>query len=59
MADVTLSTLFILFLPFLLSLAGQGAMAKMLSLVTSILGLLLSVKEYGACFPGSPARRWP
>ena len=51
MADVTLSTLFILFLPFLLSLAGQGAMAKMLSLVTSILGLLLSVKEYGAVLP--------
>ena len=51
MADVTLSTLFILFLPFLLSLAGQGAMAKMLTLVTSILGLLLSVKEYGAVLP--------
>ena len=51
MADVSLATLFILFLPFLLSLAGQGAMAKMLTLVTSILGLLLSVKEYGAVLP--------
>jgi hypothetical protein len=51
MADVTLATLFILFLPFALSLAGQGGMAKMLTLVTSILALLLSVKEYGAVLP--------
>ena len=51
MADVTLGTLFIMFLPFLLSLAGQGGMAKMLTLVTSILGLLLSVREYGAVLP--------
>jgi hypothetical protein len=48
MADVSLSTLFILLLPFLVSLAGQGGMAKMLTLVTSIPALLLSVKEYGA-----------
>jgi len=51
MAAVTLGTLLILFLPFLLSLAGQGGMAKMLCLVTSILALLLSVKEYGAVLP--------
>lgn len=48
MADVTLAALFILFLPFLLALAGQGGMAKLFTLVTSILGLLLSVREYGA-----------
>jgi hypothetical protein len=51
MADVTLATLFIMFLPFLMSLLGQGGMAKMLTLVTSILGLLLSVREYGAVLP--------
>ena len=52
MADVSLSTLFILLLPFLVSLAGQGGMAKMLTpLVASILALLLSVKEYGAVLP--------
>ena len=51
MTNVTLATLFIVFLPFVLSLAGQGGMAKMLTLVTSILGLLLSVKEYGAVLP--------
>ena len=51
MADVTLAMLFILFLPFLLSLAGQGGIAKLLTLVTSILGLLLSVQEYGAVLP--------
>ena len=46
-----MATLLILFLPFLLSLFGQGAMAKMLTLVTSILALLLSVREYGAVLP--------
>ena len=51
MADVSLTTLFIIFLPLLMSLAGQGGMAKMLTLITSILGLLLSVKEYGAVLP--------
>jgi len=51
MADVTLTTLFILSLPFLLSLAGQGGMAKLLTLVTGILSLLLSVREYGAVIP--------
>ena len=51
MAAITLSMLFIMFLPFLISLAGQGGMAKMLSLITSILALLLSVREYGAVLP--------
>jgi len=51
MADVTLGTLLILFLPFLLSLFGQSAQAKMLCLISSILGLLLSVEEYGAVMP--------
>ena len=50
MADVTLTTL-ILFLPFLLSLAGQGAMPKLLTLYTSILALLLRVDVYGAELP--------
>jgi len=51
MADVTPAAFFITFLPFLLSLAGQGGMAKLLTLVTSILALLLSVQEYGAVLP--------
>ena len=51
MADVTLTTLFILFLPFLLSFFGQGGMAKLLTLYTSILALLLRVDVYGAELP--------
>jgi len=51
MADVALGTVVILFLPFLLSLFGRGGMAKMLTLVTSLLALLLSVREYGAVLP--------
>ena len=51
MADVSFATLFIMFLPFLVSLCGQGGMAKMLTLITSILALLLSVQEYGAVLP--------
>jgi hypothetical protein len=45
------ATLLVLFLPFLLSLAGRATMAKMLCLVTSLLALLLSVKPYGAVLP--------
>jgi hypothetical protein len=48
---VTTGTLLILFLPFLLSLIGQGAMAKMLCLVASLLALLLSVEDYAAVLP--------
>ena len=51
MAQVTLSTLLILFLPFMLSLVGRGGMAKMLTLITSLLALLLSVRQYGAVLP--------
>lgn len=51
MADISLAALLLIFLPFLMSLAGQGGMAKMLTLVTSILGLLLSVRAYGAVLP--------
>jgi len=43
--------LFVLFLPFRLSLFGQSAVAKMLCLVTSILAMLLSVEPYGAGLP--------
>ena len=51
MSTVTIGTLLIIFLPFLLSLVGQGRQAKMLCLISSILGLLLSVSEYGAVMP--------
>jgi hypothetical protein len=51
MTGVVAGKLLILFLPFLLSLFGRGAMAKMLCLVTSILALLLSVRDYGAVLP--------
>jgi hypothetical protein len=51
MSAVTIGTLLIIFLPFLLSLFGQSAEAKMLCLTSSILGLLLSVDEYGAVMP--------
>jgi hypothetical protein len=51
MTAATAGTLLVLFLPFLLSLAGQSGMAKMLCLMTSVLGLLLSVEEYGAVLP--------
>jgi hypothetical protein len=51
MSAVTIGTLLIVFLPFLLSLAGQSSMARMLCLILSILALLLSVGEYGAVMP--------
>ena len=51
MSAVTTGTLLIIFLPFLLSLFGQGRQAKMLCLISSILGLLLSVEEYGPVMP--------
>ncbi len=53
MTAATAGTLLVLFLPFLLSLAGQGGMAKMLCLMTSVLALLLSVKECAAVLPWS------
>ena len=51
MSAVTMGTFLIIFLPFLVSLFGQSVQAKMLCLITSILGLLLSVEEYGAVMP--------
>ena len=51
MTAVVAAKLLLLFLPFLLSLFGKGAMAKMLCLVTSILAVLLSVSDYGAVLP--------
>ena len=41
MADISTATLLLLFLPFLLSLAGQGFMARFTCLLTSVLSLLL------------------
>lgn len=51
MATLTTAKLLVLFLPSLLSLAGQGGIPKLLCLVTSILALLLSVEPYGAALP--------
>jgi hypothetical protein len=51
MSAIGTGTLLILFVPFLLSLAGQAGMPKMLCLVASVLALLLSVKPYGAVLP--------
>jgi hypothetical protein len=48
---MTVVELFVLFLPFLLSLFGQSAVAEMLCVVTSILAMLLSVEPYGAGLP--------
>lgn len=44
-------TLLVLFLPFLLSLAGKAGMPRLLCLVTSVLALLLSVEPYRAVLP--------
>jgi len=51
MTAAVAGTLVVLFLPFLLSLAGQGGMPKMLCFVASLLALLLSVREYAAVLP--------
>jgi hypothetical protein len=51
MSVAAAATLLVLFLPFLLSLAGGATMPKMLCLVTSLLALLLSVQPYGAVMP--------
>ena len=48
---MTALTLFVLFLPFLLSLFGSSSQAKMICLVTSIMAMLLSVEPYGAVLP--------
>ena len=51
MTAAAAGTLLVLFLPFILSLAGQSGMAKMLCLITSVLALLVSVREYAAVLP--------
>jgi hypothetical protein len=51
MSAAAAATLLVLFLPFLLSLAGRATMPKMLCLVSSLLSLLLSIKPYGAVIP--------
>ena len=51
MTAVTAGTVLILFLPFLLSLAGKAGTPRVLCLVTSILALLLSVEPFGAGLP--------
>jgi hypothetical protein len=51
MSAIGTGTLLILFLPFLVSLAGEAPMPKMLCLVMSILALLLSVEPYRAELP--------
>jgi len=51
MSATAAATLLVIFLPFLLSLAGRATMPKMLCLVSSLLALLLSVKPYGAVMP--------
>ena len=48
---MTLVTVGTLVVPFLPLLAGRGGLAKMLCLVTGILALLLSVREYAAVLP--------
>ena len=48
---MTLGMLILLFLPFLLSLAGQAGTPKMLCLVGSLLALLLSFDFYRAGLP--------
>ena len=51
MTVMTAGTLLVLFLPFLLSLAGQAGQPKMLCLVTTLLALLLSFDPYRATLP--------
>jgi hypothetical protein len=48
MTALTAGTLLVLFLPFLLSLAGQAGTPMVLCFVTSMLAMLLSVGEFGA-----------
>jgi hypothetical protein len=45
------SLLLVLLMPFLVSLAGQAAIPKLLCLVASLLALLLSLDNYAAVLP--------
>jgi hypothetical protein len=51
MTAATATLLLIIFLPFLLSLAAEVAMPKVLCFVASLLALLLSVEPYRAVLP--------
>ena len=51
MTALTAGTLLVLFLPFLLALAGQAGTPKVLCFLTSLLAMLLSVREFGAVLP--------
>ena len=51
MTIATSASLFLIFLPFLLALAGKAPMPKMLCLVASLLALLVSVEPGRAIFP--------
>ena len=51
MIDMTIGTLLLLYLPFLVSLAGQPGTPKVLCLLSSLLAMLLSVREFGAVLP--------
>lgn len=51
MPVMTASFLLLLFLPFLLSLAGTAPAAKQICFITSLLSLLMSVEPYGAVMP--------
>jgi hypothetical protein len=53
MIAVAAGALLVLFLPFLLSLAGQATMPKVLCLVASLLALLLSVDKFAVVLPWS------
>jgi len=50
-ATGTSASLLLIFLPFLVALAGKAPMPKMLCLVTSLLALLVSVEPGRAIFP--------
>ncbi len=51
MADISTAILLLLFLPFLLSLAGQGFMARFICLLTSVLTLLVVAEPDRAVLP--------
>jgi hypothetical protein len=51
MTVMTAGALLVLFVPFLLSLAGQAGQPKVLCLVLSLLALLLSFDPYRATLP--------
>jgi len=51
MTHMTIGTLLLLYLPFLVSLAGQPGAPKVLCLVSSFLAMLLNMREFGAVLP--------